>query len=50
MQTTAEQEEYGRYKRDERDGVERHRVLHERDVFTDFEKFHDSNLFLVACA
>jgi hypothetical protein len=44
------QEEHRRYKRDERDGVECHRVLHERDVFADFEKFHDSNLFLVACA
>jgi hypothetical protein len=40
MQAPAEQEKHRRHKGDEGHQVERQRVLHERDVFLDFEKFH----------
>jgi hypothetical protein len=37
MQTPAEQEEDRQGKSDEGDRVENQRVLHERDIFSDFE-------------
>ena len=42
MQSTTEQEEHCEQKSHERDHVEDQRILHERDVFADFEKFHDA--------
>ena len=42
MQTAAEQKEHGQQESHERDHVEDQRVLHEGNVFADFEKFHDA--------
>jgi hypothetical protein len=40
VQASAEQEEDRQGKGHERNHVEDQRVLHERDVFFDFEQFH----------
>ena len=49
VQTPREQEEHGQGKRHEGNRVEDQRVLHERNVFADLEKFHASISFRPCC-